>query len=234
MDYRDLEAGTSPNSFWFRSKRNLIQVLMQKTKHKNAKILNLGAGTGEDLSVLNQFGDCFIVDIEEKALELIPKTLYKEKKVADATKLPYRNGFFDIVVCFDVLEHLSNDKKAVKEIFRVLKKGGNFVFTVPAFQFLFSTHDKALGHQRRYNMITINTMLKNFYSIKTGYWNTFLFFPVALMRLFKKGSDAKVDKMEPPWLIDSFFYVLLKFENFIIKKGFRLPFGITIWGVCKK
>ena len=56
MDYRDYIDGQTGEQFWFRSKKDLINILMSKIGRKNLKILNIGAGTGVDLEIMNRFG----------------------------------------------------------------------------------------------------------------------------------------------------------------------------------
>ncbi len=259
MDYKDLQAGQNKNNFWFKAKNDLIEVLMQKicknlprrplrqtrfdarrvearvkAGKKRLKILNVGAGTGGDLKTLNKFGDIYVVDIDQNALAIIDNKLCVEKKLADACNLPYNNNFFDAVVSFDVFEHIKNDKKAAAEIHRVLKNNGVLVFTVPAFQFLFSSHDKALCHQRRYNAKSIKTLLSQFSNLKIFFWNSLLFFPIATVRLFNKKSAPKVDKANLHPLTNYLFYKLLSVDNFLIKKGISMPIGLSIVGYCYK
>src|SRR3990167_9306830 len=125
MDYRDSEIGATHDYFWFEAKDGLVDVLMRKQKTQGTpKILNLGAATGSDIRILNRFGRVYVVDVDERALEMIPKELVAEKKACDACAMPYPNGFFDKVVAFDVLEHIENDQKAISEIHRVLKRDG--------------------------------------------------------------------------------------------------------------
>ena len=152
MDYKEYENGESASRhFWHRAKNDLIFRLLSKLKKRNLKILNLGAGTGDDLETLNKFGTVYVTDINENALSLIPNNLCAEKKRCDAQNLTYPNEFFDVVTSFDVFEHIPDDKKAINEVSRVLKKDGHLIFSVPAFQFLYSAHDKALEHKRRYS-----------------------------------------------------------------------------------
>ena len=134
MDIRDYQAGATGEFFWFKAKEQLIEVLLNKLNcEKRLKVLNVGAGTGDDLSVIKRFGEIHAVDIDPKALELIPKKLVVEKKACDICSMPYPDCFFDLVVAFDVLEHIETDTEAVNEIGRVLKPNGFFIFTVPAF-----------------------------------------------------------------------------------------------------
>ena len=235
MDYEDYKAGKSESSFWFKGKRDLISNLFKENlTKKNIKILSIGVGTGDELRVLNKFGKIYIVDINKKALDLIPKKLYYKKKVCNAVKLSFKDKIFDVIVAFDVFEHIKEDKLAIKEIYRVLKNKGFLFFSVPAFQFLYSSHDKALNHYRRYSKNRLKNLLKNFKKIDLYYWNFFLFPLIALIRLIKKKSKPKVDKDQINPFLDSLFFKLLKIENLLISKKIHLPFGVSIFGIYKK
>lgn len=237
MDYKDYLAGKSESNFWFRSRRDLIDFLLKNylhNLHKKLKILSIGAGTGDELYPLNKFGEIYVIDIEKRALDLIPSGLYKEKKICDARNISYPDGFFDLVVAFDVFEHIKNDKSAVNEAYRVLKKKGTLIFSVPAFQFLYSAHDKALGHKRRYSKNKLKILLKKFNKIKIFYWNFILFLPIVIIRLIRKSSKPKVDNPKLSPFIDKILYKIFKLENFLIKKNFKTLFGITIFGVYTK
>ncbi len=168
---------------------------------------------------------------KKKAIDCIPDNLVFEKKVADVLSIPYEDNFFDIIVSFDVLEHIKEDQKAVKEILRVLKPGGSFVFTVPAYNFIYSGHDKKLNHFRRYNKKTITNLLKDFSDSSLGYWFFSFFVPVAVLRLFetKISSQRRI-----PSFLNKLAYKILSLENWLMSKGLRFPFGLTIWGQCKK
>lgn len=236
MDYKDYELGVPKDFFWFKGKRGLIAILLEKlSPGPRAKILNIGAGVGEDISVLSRFGDVYVVDTEPRALALVPEHDVAEKKLCDARSLDYPDGFFDIVVAFDTLEHIEDDSKAMDEITRVLKPGGGFAFTVPAFQFLFSAHDRELGHQRRYSMKTVRLLIRNMDIEATGFWTFFLFFPLAVHRLFdRKRQNTSLDYFRLHGFLNSLFYAFLKVENLLVKAGVPLPIGTTIYGICRK
>lgn len=149
--------------------------------------------------------------------------------------IPFKDGFFDEVVAFDVLEHIEDDGKAVQEIRRVLKDNGSLIFTVPAFNFLFSSHDRALNHFRRYNTHMIHHLLRNFTRIYVSFWVFSLFIPVALQRMVKKNeANPRVHYSSLPAFINAIFYKILTIENWLIQKGVSLPFGTTLCGVYKK
>lgn len=235
MDYEDYRRGVARDFFWFRAKEKLIGVLLNKLNcKKKLKILNVGAGTGNDLSVLRKFGKIYAVDTNKNALDLLPKDLVFEKLVCDACQMPYPDGFFDLVVAFDVLEHIKEDSMAVNEINRVLKPNGFFVFTVPAFNFLYSSHDRALNHFRRYNNAYIKKLLTGFSSIEQGYWMFFLFLPVALQRLIRRRDHKpKIHYVKLPKVINNLLYSFLSIENWLIAHNVTLPLGTTIYGIYK-
>jgi SAM-dependent methyltransferase len=114
------------------------------------RLLNVGCGTGGDVAMLESFGTVDNVDIAEEALAFMRARGHERVHRADATRLPFPDGQFDAVVALDVLEHIPQDGTALAEWRRVLKPGGRIVLTVPAYQWLWSEHDVALHHQRRY------------------------------------------------------------------------------------
>ncbi len=236
MDYKDLEAGASKDSFWFKAKRDLIYVLMKRAckDNRQLKILNIGAGIGDDLDVLNKFGKLYIVDLDKKALSIIDDKLCEDKKFGDACYLPYDDDFFDVVVSFDVFEHIKFDKRAMKEAHRVLKNGRALVFTVPAHQALFSSHDIALEHYRRYSKKEIKDKLGKFKDLNISYWNSLLFLPMAAVRLATKNTNPKVSHMNLSSWMNTFLYRILLVENFMIKYNIPIPIGLSIVGFCYK
>lgn len=239
MDYRDYEAGATKDYFYFKAKGELMGTLLAKTgKEKDRKILEVGAGTGDDIESVARLGEVYVLDINSDALDLIPDELVIEKKCCDVNKIPYPANYFDLVLLFDVLEHVEDDKKVMKEIRRVLRDGGHLILTVPAFNILYSTHDKALGHIRRYNMREVAEKLSMLNKQETGYWVSLFFAPIAITRLVSRilstGENAKPHLMRLPGPVNEVLYRLLRFENWLIGRGVRLPLGLTIYGIYQK
>ena len=117
-------------------KRRAKRVVEELDLEKGDKILEAGCGPGYYLNLLARLGakyQLYGVDIDEKALAIakkIPNT--KSVLKADLTrKLPFSTNFFDKVILSEVVEHIPNEKKALKEIYRVLRPGGKVVVTVP-------------------------------------------------------------------------------------------------------
>ncbi len=236
MDRHYLQAGATPEFFYFKAKKKLIEVLLNKVKTvKKGVLLNVGAGTGDDLSVIKKHGDVVVVDTDKELLALIPEDEVLQKKQNDLCSLDFPDNCFDLVIAFDVLEHIEAHQTAIQQVNRVLKRGGYFVFTVPAFQCLYGAHDRALNHYRRYDKKIIRNLLTDFRCVELGFWMFFLFLPVALQRWLKRSSlKQKVHFMALPKVINRVFYLLLAYESSLIKHGISLPVGTTIYGIFQK
>lgn len=108
---------------------------------KEGKLLDIGCAYGEFLSLAQQYFEVSGVDISAFALASAKKRLKNANlQVIDGSKekLPYKNESFDVVTCFDVIEHLANTQFLFSEVYRVLKKNGVFFITTPGHETLFS------------------------------------------------------------------------------------------------
>lgn len=232
--------------FWYRARKILIdQMLGQKFNsfREDREILDVGCGTGTELDILKKYGKVTAIDMDETALELIRKENCQAIK-GDIENIPLAKDHFDCICCFDILEHLNDDKQVLANIYDALKPNGYIFITSPAYQMLYSTHDKYTGHVRRYSKKELWSKLKKsgFKDIELGYWNFFLFLPIALVRLTKKfvfifllRSTAHTTDAKPlnRWL-NSILFQILNFENILIKRSIKFPFGLTIFGAGKK
>ena len=134
----------------------------------------------------------------------------------------------------NVLEHIEDDDKALKEAFRLLDKNGTLIIEVPAGKFLYDNYDKKLLHFRRYSAKEITKKILNagFIIEKKTHLGFFTFPIFALVKLFNKffNPDNIIEKETN--ISDNFIIkFLFKIELKLIK--FNLPFGIrTI--ICAK
>ncbi len=97
------------------------------------KILDVGCWTSQLSMVLDKKFDYYGIDVDESLIQSVPKDFSNKIKLGSATKIPFKNSTFDVVCFFDVIEHLpeNSEIKALKEIFRVLKKGGVLFLSTP-------------------------------------------------------------------------------------------------------
>ncbi len=226
------------NHWWFVAKRTFLRLAIDREVGdvSKKKVLDVGCGTGGVMQMLNELGaECEGVDVSEKALEYCRK---KNLKVVqgDGIKLPYADNTFDLVISSDVLEHIEKDFEAVAEVKRVLKPGGVIIATVPAHQRLFSYHDIALHHVRRYSKKQFFDLLSGSFSKTNIAWiHSAILVPAIIQRMVfkiagKTDSDVKINS-RPINIVLGFWY---KVETFIYKLFKGLPFGLSLIGVARK
>lgn len=140
------------NYWWYRGLRTLVQNVLAQYVPRGAMILDAGCGTGANLQLLQSYGRAIGIDISEQALAFCrARGIPRDRAfMASLTDLPFPDRLFDLAVSFDVICNIPDDAVAFAEISRVLKPGGRLVTQLPAYQWLWSTHDVAVGHQRRY------------------------------------------------------------------------------------
>lgn len=141
--------------WWYRGLRNLLKTLLPcyLPRDANALILDAGCGTGANLKLLQAFGYAIGIDIAHEALDYCRARGVPSDRllVASVTDLPFAAQSFDAVVSFDVICNIPDDRAAFEQVARILKPGGYFIVQLPAYQWLWSMHDVAVGHQRRYS-----------------------------------------------------------------------------------
>ncbi|MBI2020022.1 class I SAM-dependent methyltransferase [Candidatus Daviesbacteria bacterium] len=111
----------------------------------NNKVLDLGCGDGLNIKLLNQMGisKVFGVDISSYLLKIAQKNNPQTKfYLASAKKLPFKNGYFDVILIDSTFYHFFDDPKSLIEIRRVLKKGGKLNFIEAHKSFLRKLIDK--------------------------------------------------------------------------------------------
>lgn len=175
--------------WWYRERRHLLRRAVADLTPGVA--VDVGAAGGGNTRVLQRLG------WKAAALEYGPEgaEVCAERGIpvlrADATRLPLAPGSLDLVVAFDVLEHLEDDKGAASGIHAALRPGGFFLVAVPADPKLWSAHDEAVGHVRRYTRQTLTELLASagFSLEPMRSWNVLLRPAVALKRRSSKGSD---------------------------------------------
>src|SRR5215210_6695299 len=137
--------------WWFRSRRRiLLDLLRRHAPTAHPLILDYGCGTGGNSSSYAAFGSVYGIEPDAGAVRLAARRGGAVLCRASGTELPFRPASFDVVLASDVLEHIDDDAGAAREISRVLRPGGVFIFSVPAHPWLFGPHDAALFHRRRY------------------------------------------------------------------------------------
>lgn len=119
------------------------------------RCLEIGCGNYPRIPLENSY----FLDISESAISNL-KAKGLNAYLGTAEALPFEGNFFDLVVAWDVMEHVPDDRKAFAEASRVLKPGGRFLFSVPLGKEYFGSWDAAVGHLRRYEVRELDKILK--------------------------------------------------------------------------
>lgn len=123
---------------WHRGK---LSSVLQLADGNNMFVLDIGCASGwflNQLSIKYPFAKCYGIDVYRNAIQY-GKKHYKslDLAVADAHKLPFSNDYFDLVICTEVLEHVKNPEKVLREIKRVLRPDGKAIVEMDSGNFLF-------------------------------------------------------------------------------------------------
>jgi SAM-dependent methyltransferase len=188
-------AALEDTHWWYRERRHLLGRAIAGLTPGDA--LDIGAAGGGNTRVLRDAG--WTVAALEYGAEGAEVATERGLAVvrADATALPVVDDSLDLVVAFDVLEHIPDHDRAVAEVRRVLRPGGRFLVAVPADPRLWSEHDVAVDHVRRYTRVTLRDVLQRggFTIDSMQSWNVLLRPVVALRRRSATGSD--LDTVHP-------------------------------------
>lgn len=227
--------------WWFKAKRKFLEITL-KTFLQGAKgtVLDIGCGTGAVMEFLLRQGyHVEGVDFNETALAYCArKGLVVQQGTID--HLPFYDNTFNIVFALDVLEHVARRDLALREVKRVLKPGGLFIVTVPAHQFLFSYHDRALHHVKRYSWYDFKQELSASFTIQHMSWiHSAILLPTILKRLVIERLSHKVDQLESDVKPSSQFIGVVMDAWYFLETGIfqiclKLPWGLSIISVAKK
>ncbi|RYG76565.1 SAM-dependent methyltransferase [Yimella sp. RIT 621] len=188
-------AALEDKHWWYAERRSLLA--RQIKGMKPGKVLDVGAAGGGNTRVLRANGwEAVALEYTAEGAEVAGERGLQVLR-GDATCLPFEDASLDMVVAFDVLEHIPDDGRAASEVFRVLRPGGTFLVAVPADPKLWSAHDVAVSHVRRYTRPELVNLLDGagFEIESVGSWNVLLR-PIAAWRR-KKSSGSDLDDLNP-------------------------------------
>ena len=147
-----------------------------------------GCGTGRNLQEFGALGAAQGVDNSPEAIDFCRRRGIQGVREGQIEQLPFADGSFDLVLATDVLEHLADDRVALRELHRVAAPGGRLLATVPAYRWLWSQHDDEHHHFRRYTLRRLRDRLRatGWEPLAWSYFNTALLVPIAVVRLLAR------------------------------------------------
>lgn len=243
----DLTDKSGESSFWVRSRNRLFKSIVQDhlVATGKTKLLEIGCGTG---GFIQQIAENENLDITGSEIYL-KGLLYAKKNLPNVNFIQYDitqgeiGEKFDLIVAFDVIEHIENDITAISNINKMLHKEGVLILTVPQHMFLWSSLDEIVKHKRRYSRRELVTKLQeNRFDISYATSFLFVLFPLMLIsRIFDKGRDqsqsdevALEKRVKFSNVLNWIFDRLMRIDEALIRWGISLPFGGTLVVVAKK
>ena len=229
--------------WWYRGLRELTLYFIDKFSQGKGdfKILDAGCGTGGLLKLLKSYR-AYGLDFSPEAIKFCRQRKLDNVVLGSINKTPFESGSFDLITSLDVLYHLGvdDDLEALRELYRLLNKGGILILNLVAYDFLTSRHDIAVHTKRRYTAGSLKNKAEQagFKVEKITYRNTVLFPLAFFKRMFDKlflKSDKKAgsDLVELPDFLNRFFTQILSWENILLRK-INFPFGLSVFALLRK
>jgi SAM-dependent methyltransferase len=220
--------------WWYVARRRILADLIARDADlpQGARILEIGCGTGHNFAMLRQFGRLDALEVDGEARAFASRRL--GHAVGDAP-LPELNGVPDrtyhLIALLDVLEHVDGDQAALESIARKLAPGGRILVTVPAYQWMWSAHDLAHHHKRRYSKRGLRRVAEaaGLGVERIGYFNSLLFPIAAMVRVAGKiaGKSSGDDKL-PPGPLNALFARIFGLERHIVGRV-PMPAGVSLF-----
>jgi SAM-dependent methyltransferase len=222
--------------WWYVARRRILADLIAREAGlpKEARILEIGCGTGHNFEMLGRFGTVDAIELDEAARRLASDRL--GRPVGDSV-LPglagIDDGAYHLIALLDVLEHVDADRESLESIAAKLAPGGRILVTVPAYQWMWSAHDVTHHHKRRYSKKGLRKVAEaaGLKVRKLGYFNSLLFPLAAAVRLAGKAAGkTESDDKAPPAPLNRLFQAIFGLERHVVG---RLPFpaGVSLFAL---
>jgi len=222
--------------WWYRARRKILAELIRREVRlpADARILEIGCGTGHNLQMLAGFGHVDGLELDEEAAALSEKRLGRKVMRSPLPELDQVPDNYDLIGAFDVIEHIDDDRAALAAIATKLKPAGKFMMTVPAHPWMWTAHDVANHHRRRYSKRALRSLIENspMKLERLGYFNSLLF-PVAIAERAAsklRGKDNG-DVSLPPAPLNRALEAVFASERYLVGR-LPLPPGLSLFAVA--
>ena len=223
--------------FWWRTRRDLVVRLVSGLPFEFPAVLDVGCGSGVTARTLAESGSSVVgVDLDPE-MPLVPGERF-QYLCGDFLELSSDLGEFDLVLALDAVEHFEDERAVLRAMYTNLRPGGVAIVTVPAYSWLWSSHDTENRHFRRYTRNRLARAMSDagFIPDRVGYLFGGLLAPKAAVSLIEgKGSRAVAIAEVPNSAINRVAGSYFRFETGLASR-FRnfLPFGTSVLAVASK
>jgi SAM-dependent methyltransferase len=228
--------------WWYRGRRRVLAAVLDRLAlPPGCAVLDAGCGSGRTLDDLARLGPVSGFDFSPLAVDSARARGHRGVQRGRLEEIPYADSSFDLVTCLDVVEHTPDDVRSLSELRRVTRPGGTLVATVPAYQALWSDHDVANEHVRRYRWGALRDAAETagWEPVRFTYFNSILLPPAAAVRLAQRlrrrerVGPARAQLELTPASLDSVLELPMRAEAWLIRLGARLPAGLSLLGVFR-
>jgi len=223
--------------WWYRARRKILADLIRREAQlpPDARILEIGCGTGHNLAMLAGFGHVDGLELDDEARELSEKRLGRKIMRSPLPELSeVADKSYDLIGAFDVIEHIDDDQAALAAIASKLKPGAKFVMTVPAHPWMWTAHDVANHHKRRYSKRALRALIDGspMRLDRIGYFNSLLF-PIAVVERTVSKLRGKDDGNVslPPAPLNATLEAVFAAERYLVGR-LPLPPGLSLFAVA--
>jgi SAM-dependent methyltransferase len=219
--------------WWFVARRRILSELIEREVPlpAAARILEIGCGTGHNFEMLGHFGHVDAIEVDDEARALSSRRLGREIGSSPLPELPgIPDGAYHLIALLDVLEHIEEDRASLASIKRKLALGGRVLLTVPANQWMWSAHDAAHHHHRRYSKAGLRRVIEEAgLKVETlSYFNSLLFPVAAAARIAGKISGkTESDDAMPSAPVNNVLEKVFGFERHLVGRV-PLPAGVSL------
>jgi SAM-dependent methyltransferase len=229
--------------WWYRGMAAITCAYLSRwyATHGSIRILDAGCGTGAAMtSYLARYGTVWGMDISAEALRFCRRRGAARLARGSVARLPYAEGAFDLVTSFDVLyeQAVPSDFESLRELHRVLARGGRLLLRLPAYAWMRRSHDSVVHTRHRYTRGEVETLLREsgFRVEHVSYANAALL-PAAMLkkigeRLFPPARPQSDLALRPGVFNGVLTRILAGEAVWVTRAG--LPFGLSVFGAGVK
>jgi SAM-dependent methyltransferase len=234
--------GHEDRHWWFRGRRRIVSgELARLPLPADARILDVGCGSGRMFDALSVYGELSGLDMNSESVAIARGRGYVDVREGLVEQLPWAPGTFALITMLDVLEHTADDRVALRELRRVTRPGGYLLVTVPAYQALWANHDVLNQHYRRYSrtMLRRAALASGWQVQRMTFFNSFLLAPAAAVRLSQRlrrerPEEHRADlEIGPRWLYPV-LELPLRAEAYWLERERTLPAGLSLMGLLRR
>ena len=229
----DRMAAHDSTHWWYRARRDILADYLARYAKlpPAARILEIGCGTGHNLSMLSRFGTVDAIEIDSAARQIASERLGRPIDDAPLPALPgVARATYDLIAVLDVIEHVEGDVAALSMMAQCLAPGGKILIAIPAHRWMWSAHDVVNHHHRRYSKRSLRRAIKSagLTAHKLSYFNSILFPLAVAARIVGRltGRDDS-DDSPPPAPLNTAFEQVFRLERHLVGRVPMSP-GLSI------